>query len=107
MCQVNHRTLGSIMVAYTTYHGLKLLNTKGLSKSAKASIAFLLLSLYAQMCIGIYTIWNGVPIDAASLHQIGAMTVFTAFIVSSHCSRRVDPRHIQNMLGKLRHQDKA
>ena len=41
------------------------------------------------------------------MHQIGAMTVLSMFVYAMHASRRVDPRHIKNMLGKLRSEDPA
>jgi hypothetical protein len=33
---------------------------------------------------------------------MGAMTVLTAFTIAMHTCRRVDMRHIKNLLGKLR-----
>lgn len=38
----------------------------------------------------------------ASAHQIGAMTVLTSVLFAMHTCRRVDPRHLKNLLGKLR-----
>ena len=39
------------------------------------------------------------------MHQAGAVTVLTALIFAIHTCRRVDPRHIKNLLGKLRVED--
>ena len=39
------------------------------------------------------------------MHQAGAVTVLTALIFAIHTCRRVDPRHIKNLLGKLRIED--
>ena len=39
------------------------------------------------------------------MHQAGAVTVLTALIFAIHNCRRVDPRHIKNLLGKLRIED--
>ena len=33
------------------------------------------------------------------------MTVLSAFIFSMHTCRKVDPRHMKNLLGKLRNED--
>ena len=41
----------------------------------------------------------------ASTHQIGAMTVLTAYLMALHTCRRIDPRHMKNILGKLRTED--
>jgi hypothetical protein len=34
------------------------------------------------------------------------MTVLTAIVYTLHCCRRVDPRHVKNLLGKLKSQDR-
>ena len=41
----------------------------------------------------------------ASAHQIGAMTVLSLFLITMHTCRRVDQRHIKNLMGKLRVDD--
>ena len=66
---------------------------------------FLVIALWSQLGIGVKTIWDSVPIYMASTHQIGAMTVLTAFVLTMHTCRRVDQRHIKNLLGKLRVED--
>ena len=81
---------------------IKLIN---ISFSSKTSIILLILSLWTQMSIGISAIWNSVPIHIASAHQIGAMTVMTAFLYTLHNARRVDIRHVNNMIGKLKRED--
>jgi hypothetical protein len=55
--------------------------------------------------LGISTVWYPSPIWNANAHQAGAVTVLTALIFAIHTSRRVDPRHIKNLLGKLRVED--
>ena len=35
------------------------------------------------------------------------MTVLSAFLFSMHTCRRVDPRHMKNLLGKLKTEDPA
>jgi hypothetical protein len=35
------------------------------------------------------------------------MTVLSAFLFTLHCARRPDPRHLKNLIGKLRIEDKA
>ena len=46
-------------------------------------------------------------INKASNHQVGAVILLSAILYSMHCSRRVDPRHVKNLLGKLKRDDKA
>lgn len=58
------------------------------------------------MFIGANVIWNSVPVWMASSHQIGAMTVLTALVLTCHSAKRVDLRHIKNLLGKLKLEDK-
>ena len=36
------------------------------------------------------------------MHQVGAMTVLTALLFCLHSCRRLDPRHIKNIFGKLK-----
>lgn len=67
----------------------------------------LVLALWCQMGIGINVIWKSVPIEWASSHQIGAMTVLSILLFSMHCCRKIDPRHTANMMGKLRIENKA
>jgi len=107
VCQVNHRTLGSCLAMLFTYQAWSLLHLRFLSRSARLSIVFVALALWMQISIGVASIWNNMPINYASTHQVGAMTVLTTFIFALHCGRRVDPRHVKNLLGKLRIDDKA
>ena len=105
VAQVNHRSLATLMALIVTWKSLKLLGMSGLSKSSKIASGILLASVWFQILIGVNTIWQGVPINLASSHQIGAMTVLSAFIFSMHTCRKVDPRHMKNLLGKLRTED--
>lgn len=102
ICQVNHRTLATILTLWVTYAGIGFLKFKNISGSTRVSIVLLILSLWGQLALGVSTIWNSVPISLASAHQIGAMVVFTAFLFALHNVRGVDVRHIKNMLGKLK-----
>ena len=45
-------------------------------------------------------------IDKASNHQVGAVLLLSSILYSMHCSRRVDPRHVKNLLGKLKRDDR-
>ena len=58
--------------------------------------------LGTQVGIGIKVIHNNVPLELGSLHQIGAVTVLTAFLFALHSCRKVDIRHIRNLFGKLK-----
>ena len=40
-----------------------------------------------------------------SAHQIGAMTVLSAFLFSMHTCRKIDQRHLKNLIGKLKLED--
>ena len=40
-----------------------------------------------------------------STHQIGAMTVLTTFLFAMHTCRRIDVRHLKNVMGKLKQED--
>lgn len=73
-----------------------------LSRQAKMASALLVFTLWMQLSIGVKTIWESVPIHMASAHQIGAMTVLSAFTIAMHTCRRTDMRHLKNLLGKLR-----
>ena len=91
------------MTILATYQiGSYLKGASTLTKSAKFASAFLVLALWSQLGVGVKTIWESVPIHMASMHQIGAMTVLTAFVLTMHTCRRVDARHMKNLLGKLR-----
>ena len=107
ICQVNHRTLASFMTLWVTVLGFFAYRLPNLPMSAKRSMILLVLSLWGQMFIGMNVIWQSVPIWLASSHQFGAMTVLTAFLFALHNGRRVDPRHIRNLMGKLKVEDKA
>ena len=68
ICQVNHRSIATILTLWFTYQGLGLLRIPLLSKTSKASILFLIATLWTQLSIGVNVIWNSVPINLASLH---------------------------------------
>ena len=105
ICQVNHRTLASIMTIWATVVGLNCLRLTKLSGATRLSIVFLLSALWGQLFLGMNVIWNNVPIHLASLHQIGAMTTLTAVLFACHNARAIDNRHMLNLIGKLRIED--
>lgn len=72
---------------------------------AKLSVCFLMATLWMQLFIGVNVIWNSVPVWMASSHQIGAMTVLTALVMCMHHGRGIDPRHIKNILGRMKLED--
>ena len=91
VAQVNHRTLATFMTILATYQiGSYLRGASTLTRSAKFASAFLVLALWSQLGVGVKTIWESVPIHMASTHQIGSMTVLTAFVLTMHTCRRVD-----------------
>ena len=51
------------------------------------------------------SVWYPSPIWNANAHQAGAVTVMTALLFAIHTCRKVDPRHIKNLLGKLKVED--
>lgn len=83
------------------------LRMPGLPRASKIAAATLILALTGQICIGVKTIWDGVPIPLASAHQIGAMTVLSAFLFAMHTCRGVDARHLKNLFGKMRVENPA
>jgi len=58
-----------------------------------------------QLGIGVSTIWKGAPVEWASYHQVGAMTVLSTFLIAMHSCRKVDPRHLKNLVGKMKLED--
>mmetsp|Transcript_985 Transcript_985/g.643 ORF Transcript_985/g.643 Transcript_985/m.643 type:complete len:112 (+) Transcript_985:1030-1365(+) len=92
------------MTLFGSYKLLKLLRLP-LTGAAKFSILLVVAVLWTQMTIGVNTIWRSVPIELASLHQIGAMCVLSSLVFSMHTCRKVDVRHLKNLLGKLRVED--
>ena len=78
-----------------------------LPKTAKFSMIFLLASLWMQLGIGVNAIWQSVPVWLASSHQTGAMIVLTAVCLARHNVRACDPRHINNLLGKMKLEDRS
>ena len=107
ICQVNHRTFATIMTFWATAAGYNILKLKNLPGGARFSVAFLIAALWMQLAIGVNVIWQSVPVWLASSHQVGAMTVLTALILTLHSARRVDLRHIKNLLGRLKLEDRA
>ena len=93
------------MTLWTTFVGIGMVKLINISFSSKTSIILLIVSLWTQMLIGVSAIWNNVPIQIASAHQIGAMTVLTTFLYTLHNARRVDIRHVNNLIGKLKRED--
>ena len=105
VAQVNHRTLASILTLLVTYKAVGFLRMPHLAYSAKFASALLLAAVWGQVGIGVSTIWQGAPIQMCSAHQIGAMTVLSAFLFSMHTCRKIDQRHLKNLIGKLKLED--
>jgi heme A synthase len=95
------------MTIWATISLGRLLPLKFLTAGARRSIYFLIFTFWMQMGIGMNVIWNHVPVWMASSHQAGAMTVLTAMVYALHNGRKIDPRHIKNLLGKLKTEDRA
>lgn len=62
ICQVNHRTLASLMTAWATVAGLNCLRLTKITGTARASLIFLIAALWSQLFLGMNVIWNNVPI---------------------------------------------
>jgi len=105
VCQVNHRTLATLMTVWASIVGVRCLRLTALNPITRASIVFLLAALWGQLFLGMNVIWNNVPIQLASLHQIGAVTTLSAILFATHNARAVDLRHIKNLVGKMRVED--
>lgn len=95
------------MTLYATFACTRLaMSGAPLPAPARLSLALLVLALWMQLGIGVNVIWNHVPVWLASSHQVGAMTVLSAAVFAMHTARRPDPRHLSNMLGKLKQTDR-
>lgn len=92
ICQVNHRTIALAMTLLVSLINLRLFFIPQITKPARLSLVLLTGSLWMQLLIGMNVIWNNVPINLASMHQIGAMIVLSCILFSFHCCKRVDPR---------------
>ncbi len=103
--QVVHRTLGSLFALLAFKSIMDVRKLQHLSPIARKSFYFLLAAITTQIILGISSVWYPLPIWNANMHQAGAVTVLTALIFAIHTCRRVDPRHIKNLLGKLRVED--
>ena len=102
VAQVNHRTLATLLTLVVSWKTIGFLRMGGLTFQAKLASALLLSAVWMQMAIGVNTIWRGAPVEWASSHQVGAMTVLTAFLFASHTCRKVDARHLKNLVGKMK-----
>lgn len=105
VAQVNHRTLATLMTLLVSWKTVSFLGMTGLTWQARVASALLLGSVWMQMGIGVSTIWKGAPVEWASSHQVGAMTVLTSFLFAMHTCRKVDPRHLKNLVGKMKLED--
>ena len=105
VAQVNHRTLATALTLVVSYKTLRLLGIRSLTPQAKLASALLFGALWMQLGIGVKTIWEGTPIQLASTHQIGAMTVLSSFLFAMHTCRKVDGRHLKNLIGKMKLED--
>jgi len=72
---------------------------------ARKSYLLLLGAIALQISIGIGSIWYPSEIWIPNLHQAGALTVLTTILFALHTCRKVDPRHMRNLLGKLKIED--
>jgi len=57
IAQVNHRTLASFMTLLVTYKCVRLLTLPGLHRVSKFAAGLLLAAVWAQVAIGVTTIW--------------------------------------------------
>lgn len=90
------------MTLWATVTGFKMVKLTAISPHTRFCIVFLVTALWAQLFLGMNVIWNNVPIQLASAHQIGAMTILTSVLMLLHSAKRVDPRQIKNLIGKMR-----
>mmetsp|Transcript_24692 Transcript_24692/g.21926 ORF Transcript_24692/g.21926 Transcript_24692/m.21926 type:complete len:109 (+) Transcript_24692:998-1324(+) len=73
-----------------------------LTPRAKFSLVLLSAVIATQLAIGIKVVHNSVPLELGSMHQVGAMTVLSALVFCLHSCKRLDPRHVKNILGKIK-----
>ena len=68
ICQVNHRTLASLMTLWVSVLAFFAFRLPNLPISAKRSMILLVAALWGQMFVGMNVIWKSVPIWLASSH---------------------------------------
>ena len=74
----------------------------GLSMGARFGTSLLLGTIWSQIGLGVEVIRNGAPVDLAWSHALMAWWFLTVLLYTMHSCRRVDPRHIKNLFGKLK-----
>jgi len=79
--QFNHRLLAYVVFVLSLYHVARVLGRKLEDERmmhGQGSAVVLLLLIFAQSALGIFTLLFQVPISLALLHQAGALAVFAA-----------------------------
>lgn len=85
--QFNHRLMAYIVTVAIV--GFWLISSKfQLTKSLKTAIAVLFFVTMMQMTLGIATLLHKVPVGLASMHQMGALALFTVSLCVSYWLRR-------------------
>ncbi|MEM7619575.1 MAG: COX15/CtaA family protein [Pseudomonadota bacterium] len=86
--QFDHRILAYIICIWVLFHlyGVVKYTQSGLLQK---SAVLMVLAVFAQTVLGIWTLLAHVPIDLGLLHQGGALVVFTLILRHAHCVRGV------------------
>lgn len=89
--QFNHRLLAYVLIALAIWQTWSVLRTNG-EGPAYLSAAALLVAVFAQMLLGIWTLLARVPIELGLAHQAGAVAVFWLAVWHLHT---LSPRRAQ------------
>ncbi|MBF0445907.1 MAG: COX15/CtaA family protein [Magnetococcales bacterium] len=84
--QWNHRLLAMITLLSVSAFGVYALKFE-LSNKIKIAVKLLLAMVVIQVLLGIFTLLNSVPVALASLHQTGALILFTISLIITHWTK--------------------
>lgn len=86
--QFNHRILAYLIFFGAAAMAVTALRARYLSGTIRALCVVLLIAVLAQAGLGIATLWTGVPLALAILHQAGAVIVLTSAVALAWRARR-------------------
>ncbi len=85
--QFNHRIFAYVLFGLLHVFAFRLWRT-GLGRRARVATVLLLLTLWAQVILGISTLLLHVPVSLAAAHQGGAVLLLSAMLYAAHVLRR-------------------
>jgi cytochrome c oxidase assembly protein subunit 15 len=85
--QFDHRLLAYVLIAMVLYNRFRLTAKSDSGRLVLANSLLLVIAL--QVCLGIFTLLNQVPVALGVMHQAGALLVLSVAILQLHRSRYV------------------